>query len=80
MNLPFLFVSPLSIQLDFSDFNEHTVIVVGLSFSGREFDDLSVEDQRDACVNGRLVDLFHSFLLLQSSNLSYLRDKNALLK
>ena len=40
-----------------------TESTVGLSYSGREFDDLSEAEQRDACRHARLALLFFSFLL-----------------
>lgn len=41
-----------------------TESTVGLSYSGREFDDLSEAEQRDACRHARLALIF--FLLVHS--------------
>lgn len=48
-----IFISLLIITVCHS--NSFVLFVLGLSFSGREFDDLTTEEQRLACMNARLV-------------------------
>ena len=53
-----------------------TESTVGLSYSGREFDDLSEAEQRDACRHARLALLFYFsvFLYQQIKNIGILDD------